>query len=190
MGVDDKVIEQIIEAHGETVDGLKQERDGYKAQAAQAEEQAKQLQAELDKAQADTSGNKDYKELYEHEKSAFSDYKSKVEADKAKAQKETLYRELLRMSGIDPKRHDAILRVTDLEGLEIDDKGALTDADKLSDTIKTEWSDFIVSTATKGATPDTPPMSSNKRSKAEIMGIKDATERQQAIAENIDLFRN
>lgn len=190
FGIDDKIIEQIIDNHGQTVEGLKSEIEGYKNQLAESEELAKQLENDLKKAQADTNGNENYKELYESERAAFGEYKSKVEADRTKAKKETLYRELLRINGIDPKRHDAIIRVTDLEGLELDDNGSLINANALSDSIKSDWSDFVVSTTTAGAKPDTPPTSTNKRSKAEIMGIKDATERQQAIAENIELFKS
>lgn len=186
FGIDEPIIDQIIEAHAETVDALKEERDGFKATA----EQVDTLQAELKKAQADNSGNENYKDLYESEREAFATYRSEIEADRSKAQRENLYRELLRMNGIDPKRHDAILRVTDLAGLELDENGSLINADKLSETIKSDWADFVVSTTTQGAKPDTPPATNSGRTKAEIMGIKDATERQQAIAENIELFRN
>lgn len=186
FGIDEPIIDQIIEAHAETVDALKNERDGYKATA----EQVDTLTAELKKAQADNSGNENYKDLYESEREAFATYRSEIEADRSKAQRENLYRELLRMNGIDPKRHDAILRVTDLAGLELDENGSLVNADKLSETIKSDWADFVVSTMTQGAKPDTPPATNGGRTKAEIMGIKDATERQQAIAENIELFRN
>lgn len=188
FGLDDVIIDQIIEAHGETVEALKMERDGYKAQAEEAEGKAAQLESDLKKAQKDMGGNENYKELYESEREAFAEYKSNVEADRSKAQRETLYRELLRMNGIDPKRHDAIIRVTDLAGLEVDDKGSLVDADKLSDAIKADWSDFAVSTKTQGAIPDKPPTTHGGMTKADIMSIKDATERQQKIAENIELF--
>lgn len=185
FGIDETIIDQIIDAHAETVDALKKERDDYRAVA----EQVDTLKAELKQAQADNSGNENYKDLYESERAAFGEYKAQVESDRNKAQRETLYRELLRMNGIDPKRHDAIMRVTDLSALELDENGALSNANALSDTIKNEWSDFVVSTTTQGAKPDTPPKTSGGRTKADIMGIKDAAERQQAIAENLDLFQ-
>lgn len=184
FGIDEPIIDQIIDAHAETVDALKNERDGYKAAA----EQVDTLKAELKQAQADNSGNENYKDLYESERAAFGEYKAKVESDRNKAQRETLYRELLRMNGIDPKRHDAILRVTDLDALEVDGNGSLMNADTLSETIKADWSDFVVSTTTQGAKPDTPPATNSGMTKDQIMGIKDTVARQQAIAENMDLF--
>lgn len=189
MGLDSNVVESIIEAHAETVDALKNERDVIKAKADETDALVNQLKAELKQAQADTNGNANYKDLYESERDAFATYKAGVEADRSKAQRETLYRELLRVNGIDPKRHDAILRVTDLAGLEVDENGSLLNADKLSESIKSDWADFVVSTNTVGAVPDNPPATRSGMTKAQIFEIKDATARQQAIAENIDLFK-
>lgn len=188
MGVEEKALEQIIEAHGETVTALKNERDGYKAEAESIKAQMDQVKSELATAQANTDGNANYKELYESEREAFATYKADVEADRSKAQRETLYRELLRMNGVDPKRHDAILRVTDLSGLEVDDNGALANANELSETIKSDWADFVVSTTTQGAIPDNPPASHGGKTVAEIMSIKDPIQRQTEIAQNIELF--
>ena len=43
LGIEDEKIEQIIEAHTETVDGLKNERDGFKASADKLAEVQKEL---------------------------------------------------------------------------------------------------------------------------------------------------
>ena len=51
MGIEDEKIDQIIEEHVESIDGLKAERDRYKAGAEEAEGLRKQLEeakAELD----------------------------------------------------------------------------------------------------------------------------------------------
>ena len=51
MGIEDKQIESIIEAHSDTVTALKNERDGYKEKA----ELVPDLQRQLEEAKADTS---------------------------------------------------------------------------------------------------------------------------------------
>ena len=49
LGIDDEKIETIIDAHGETVEALKKERDDYKAEAVKVEEMTKQLNDANDK---------------------------------------------------------------------------------------------------------------------------------------------
>ena len=44
MGIEDEKIEQIIEEHVESIDGLKAERDRYKSGAEEAEGLRKQLE--------------------------------------------------------------------------------------------------------------------------------------------------
>ena len=76
-------------------------------------------------------------------------------------------------------------------GVELDDKGAIKGADKLSEAIKTEWADFIPTTHTEGAPTSTPPVNNGSKptmTKEQIMGIKDPVARQSAIAKNMDLF--
>lgn len=152
MGIEDKQIETIIEAHSETVTALKAERDKAKETAAKVPDLQKQLE-EAQKASADEGG---WEEKYESEHKAFEDFKAQVASEKAEADKAKAYRELLLKANVDPKRIDAIMRVTDLSEVEMED-GKLKDADKLEETAKTEWEAFVVKTKTKGADPENPP---------------------------------
>lgn len=65
MGIEDKQIESIIEAHSDTVTALKNERDGYKEKA----ELVTDLQKQLEAAKADTS-LADMKAKYEESEKA------------------------------------------------------------------------------------------------------------------------
>ena len=56
MGIEDEKIDTIIEAHTETVDALKKERDGYKESA----DKLADVQKELDGLKADLPGKWDY----------------------------------------------------------------------------------------------------------------------------------
>ena len=93
-------------------------------------------------------------------------------------------------AGVSEKRINAVLKVSDVDAIELDDEGKVKEADTLKKSIGEEWADFIVTTETKGATTATPPTGSGKvyKSKDEIMAIKDAKERQTAIAENHEMF--
>ena len=50
-----------------------------------------------------------------------------------------------------------MLKVSDIDSVEIGEDGKIKDADKLQENIKSEWADFIVSQGTKGAETATPP---------------------------------
>lgn len=152
MGIEEGQIETIIEAHTETVNGLKAERDKYKEQA----EKVPDLQEQLEAANEALSESEDWKAKYEGEKKALRDFQAKVDGEKAAAAKAKAYRDMLRAANIDPKRIDAIMRVTDLSKVEMED-GKLKDGDKLSETAKAEWADFVVKTRTDPSDPATPP---------------------------------
>ena len=185
LGIEDEnVQDQIITAHRETVDPLKEERDALKVDAEKLEGVQKELDAIKDNGEKDP-----YKVKYEALKEDFETYKNDVEAKATKAQKEKAMRGLLKDIGVSEKRIDAVLKVTDLEGVQLDENG-LKDAEKIKEEMKTEWADFIVSERTTGVQTETPPAKTtgSYSSKAEIMAIKDRGERRKAIAENPSLF--
>lgn len=157
MGIEDEKIDQIIEAHTETVDGLKAERDENKS----AKEQADTLTAQVEslKKQLEASGNKGddgAAEKYAELEKEFEAYKSQIEGEKAHALKAKLYGDLLEANGIDPKRRNKIVQVTDVDALAVED-GKLVDAEKLGEDAKAEWSEFILKQKTSGAEVATPP---------------------------------
>lgn len=152
MGIEDKAIESIIEAHSETVNGLKADRDKYKEQA----QRVPDLQKQLEEAKSAAGSESDWEQKYNDEHQAFEDFKAQVETEKAEADKAQAYRGMLMAAGIDPKRIDAIMRVTDLSQVEIED-GKLKDTEKLQESAKQEWADFVVKSNTQGSNPATPP---------------------------------
>ena len=153
LGIEDDKIEEIIGAHLETVNPLKDERDNLKEQA----DKAAELQKQVDALTKQSGSSEDLAKKYEDEHAAFEAYKAEVEKGKAETAKKSAYRKLLEASGIDPKRIDAVMRVSDVSTIEVGEDGNIVDADKLTEQIKTDWSDFVVSTGTVGQRVDTPP---------------------------------
>lgn len=191
MGIEDDKIDQIIEAHTETVDGLKADLSKYRADA----EALPDIQKQLEKAQADLeAGKKDsWKIKYDAIKEEFDGYKNEQIKKETRAAKEKAYRDLLKQAGVSEKRLESVLRVSDVDGVELDDKGGVKDADKLAESIKNEWADFIVTTETRGANTANPPANNpiGSMTKADIYKKDDhgryvlsAAERQQALIEN------
>ena len=150
MGIEDEKIEQILDAHTETVDALKGQRDQYKADA----EKLPEVQRQLDELRGVGDGG--YEEKYNAEHKAFEDYKAQVAAEKTAAEKTALYRQLLVKNGVDEKLLDSILRVTDMSKMVVKD-GKLEGEEDLSESIKSEWGGFISGKKTKGAEVDNPP---------------------------------
>lgn len=189
LGIDEAKVDEIITAHTEVTDALKAERDKFKADAGKYAA----TQAELDgiKAQAAKDGGKNpYQVKYDALKEEFDAYKKDTETKATKAKKEAAYRKLLKDAGVTEKRLDAVLRVSDFDGIEFDGDGKIKDADKLTESIKKEWADFIPQTSQQGAPAQNPPSTTTGKTmtKDEIMKITDTAARQKAIAENHELF--
>jgi hypothetical protein len=159
MGIEDEKIDQIIEEHAETVNALKQQRDQYKVDA----EKLPGVQKELDelKDAAEKDGENPYKAKYEDLQQQFDDYKADVIAKETKARKTAAYRKLLQDSKISEKRLDAILKLSPVDDIELDDKGEIKDAENIKKSIEKEWSDFIVTEETHGAGVQNPPAGGN-----------------------------
>lgn len=200
MGLEADKIEQIIEAHTETVSGLKQQIADLGDDLAKAKvsgtadsERLKDVQKELDTLKAQVAADaksregKDYDAL----KKEFDDYKADIQAKAEKSAKEKAFRDLLSDMKVSDKGVSLILKYQGVNGIELDEEGKLKDAPALRKAVKEDWSDYISTVETKGADTKTPPGSDSgagKMTKADIMKIKDTSERQKAIAENPELF--
>ena len=186
MNIEEEKIDQIIEAHTETVDGFKEKLNDYKEKA----EKYDGVKKELDELK---DGGDDWQKKYEKEHSDFEAYKNDVTAKETKRTKEHAVREFLKGVGVSEKRLDAVLKVTNLDDFELDKDGKIKDADKHTETVKTEWADFIETTSTQGANTATPPANNGgtKMTKADIYKKDDkgryvlsTEERQKALIEN------
>ena len=179
MGLTEEQIDSVIDAHTETVDGLKEQIKTYKADA----DTLKDVQKELD----DLKNGKDWKAEYDKLDKSFKDYKAEVAGKETLEAKQAAYRKLLTAENIPVKFHDRIIKMTDFDAVEMDGD-AIKDEAQQRGNIKTEWGEYVSTTETKGDKPDNPPAGTNKMTKAEIMAIKDTAVRQKAIAENLSLF--
>lgn len=181
MGLSKEQIDAIMEEHVSTVDALKADRDQYKAEAAKLPEVQKQLD--------DLKGGEDFKAKYDEEHRAFEEFRAETARKADEAKVKAAYRDLLTNCKISDKRLDAICKVTDFSSMKLDKNGYLENADKLTETIRSEWGEFITQTREKGAAVETPPERGNaSMTKADILAIKDTSVRQKAIAENHQLF--
>lgn len=181
MGIEDEKIDQIIDAHTETVDGLK----AYKADAEKLADVEKELEA------LKAKGDGGLKQKYDDLKAEYEKYKAEVENAKALEAKKTAYKELIKDAGLSEKGAEKALKYAEWDKIEVED-GKIKDSKEHMKALKEEWAEYVVKENTEGASVTNPPAnngSSKYSSKADIMKIKDTAERQKAIAENIDLFK-
>jgi hypothetical protein len=185
LGIEAEKIDEIIDAHVETVNGLKDDIAKYKEDA----EKLPGVQKELEdlKKQVGDNGDKDpYKVKYEALKEDFDTYKKTVETEKSNNSKMAAYKALLKEVGISEKRIDAVARLVELDKIKIDKDGKIEGSDELKKSLTEEWSDFIVKDGKEGAGTSTPPENNGGgKTKEEIMKIKDTQERQKAWGEFI-----
>lgn len=158
MGLSEEVIDTIIEAHAETVDGLKEDINKYKSNA----EKLPGVQKELDDLKA--AGDGGYKEKYEKEHEAFEDFKKAQTEKETRQAKVNAYTAFLKSVGVSEKRIPSIIKVTDLNAVELEGD-AVKDADKLTESVKAEWADFIETSNTNGANTNTPPANNQNNGK-------------------------
>jgi hypothetical protein len=184
MNLTEEQVSAIIDAHTETVDGLKEQLKQFKTDA----EKLPEVQRELDKAQKALEKSGDAAKIQKD----FDDYKAQVEADKAKSAKEAALRKVAKDAGLTDAGIAKAVKYTDYSTIELTDKGEIKDAKSLIKSLKEEWPEHINKTTQKGADTTTPPTNQGNNgkysSKDEIMKIKDPVQRQKAIGENIALF--
>ena len=184
LGIEADKIDEIINAHAETVDALKEERDEYKKKAEQYEAEHDKVTKLEEKVKDLQDSNKDsYKVKYEAMKEEFAEYKKGIENEKTHTQKADAFKNVLKEIGVSEKRMDAIMKISDIDGIKFDKEGHIEGIDELKQSLTNEWADFIEKTSTQGAGSATPPAStggSTVKTKEEILKIKDTTERQAA----------
>ena len=194
MGLTDEQIESVIEMHSETVNDLK---DQITAATANKEDfdklkaENENLKTQLSESKQAAADAEKYKKDYESVKNELDTFKSDVETRAAKAEADKAFTKWLTDNGYTDKGANKIVKYGGFTP-EFNKDGTIKNADKLGESIAAEWSEYKVTDRTEGAKTETPPKTGGKvkMTKAEIIAIKDASERQQAIKDNLDVFES
>lgn len=149
MDIPAEKVDEIIAAHVETTSALKEQIEGVTATAADLAKANAKI-AELQKA-VDDANAAGWEKKYNETKAEFDTYKSDIEKKAVRGAKESAYKQLLVDAGISEKRIGSIMKLSDIDGVSLDKEGKIKDAEKLTESIKSEWADFIVTEGTKGA---------------------------------------
>ena len=180
MGLTDEQVDTIIEAHTDTVDGLKADVSKYKADAEKLPSVQKQLD---DLKEADDGG---YQEKYEKEHKAFEDFKANVTA------KEKAVRAYFESKNITGANLDLAMRGCgeEMAALELDGE-KIKDTKNLDALVNGTYKGLVSTTQTHGANPANPPANTGGAKTREDIYKKDdkgryvmsTAERQKALAD-------
>lgn len=189
MGLTEEQVATIIEAHTDTVDGLKDLIATYKADA----EKLPDIQKELDDLKKEGADG-GYKAKYEKEHKDFQDYKAGIEAKESAAAKEKAARAYFQGKGIPAESMALVIRgaKAEIDGLELDGE-KIKDSKALDDLLNGDYKGLIGKTTTKGTETQTPPDTTDGvKSRAEIYKKDDkgryllsTAERQAALAQSL-----
>lgn len=190
MGLTDEQVDTIIEAHTDTVDGLKDQIATYKDDA----EKLPGVQKELDDLKKE-GGDGGFKAKYEKEKKDFQDYKAGIEAKESAAAKEKAARAYFQGKGIPAESMALVIRgaKAEIDGLTLDGE-TIKDTAALDGLLSGDYKGLIGKTTTKGTETQTPPSTTGgATSRAEIYKKDDkgrymlsTAERQAAIAASLE----
>lgn len=158
------------------------EKERYKAKLTEIDSLKEQQQTAEDNA---TTAEK-WKDKYSDLKKEFESYKSDQKAKEVLTAKQKAYTDILKDAGItSDKAISKVLKYTDFKAIELDEEGKVKDANDQMKAVKEEWPELISKTTTSGADVSHPPANGGipRKTKEEIMQIKDTAERQKALRE-------
>ena len=191
MGLTDEQVDTIIEAHTDTVDGLKADVSKYKTDA----EKLSDVQKELDGLKA--KGDDGWKEKHDKLKAEFDNYKNDVEAKETHNKKVEAYKAILKDANLSEKGIEKAIKYAEWDKIELGEDGKLKGANDHIKAAREEWAEYVTTTTTTGAKTSTPPANNGgaKLTKADIYARDEhgryklsTAERQKALAENPELM--
>lgn len=156
LGLNEEQVSSVIEAHVETVDGVKKERDTYKSKAESVETLTRERDEYKQKAEKVGDSAKIQAE--------FDAYKASVQKKELNGKKAKALDALFKDAGVarDAFR-SSMLRAWDLDSVELDEQGAIKDMDGIKATVTKDYADFIATNKDNPLPKNDPPAGGTQR---------------------------
>lgn len=146
-------INAIVTAINKAVGNEFVSKERYKAKLSEIDTLKEQVQTAEDNA---TTAEK-WKEKHDTLKAEFDKYKNEVTAKETKAEKRNAYQDILKAANLPEKWFERVMRGVDFDGLELDEKGGIKNAEEIKSKVAEEWADVIGTTGKSGAETGNPP---------------------------------
>lgn len=192
LGVEKEVAEKIFAERSKEIEADKAKREKLETELKESKESLDNLSKEFEDLKANNASAEEYKSKYEAVIAENEAKAKQAEADRILAEKtENINKRFEAVVGEKTFSHNAI-KADYLkkfgEAIELEDNKSLSDEQIFHNLTKDDATAFTGVTAVKlqGGTP----LGNGTKytSKADIMAIKDRTERRNAIAQNLELF--
>jgi hypothetical protein len=180
------VITSLCELHTSSADGASESVRSLQQRLADAERERDEYKARVPMDGAETVD----KAVYDKLNGEFEAYKKDVEAKETRAAKERAYRAILADAGLTDKGIEKAVKYADWDSMD-QDGDSLKNPKELIKAAKEEWAEYVSTTVVRGANTATPPANNGgvtKKTKEEILAIKDPALRQAEIAKNPEAF--
>lgn len=185
------VLGQICDLHTSSNEDLTENVKTLRADLEKAERERDEFKAKAPKDGVETVTKEEYDRL----KAEYDDYKGDIQAKATKTAKEHAFREVLKAQNVANDWIDTIVQASsaDIDGVELDKDGKISNTDKIAEGVKTKWAKCIETTTVKGAKFENPPKTggNSKMTKADIYKkdengryVLSTEERQKALVEN------
>ena len=186
FGLEESVIDSIIEAHVETLEPIKKERDEAKQTAASTDavikerDELKQKLENLEKTSGDAA----------KVQAEFDAYKKQVEGEKTNASKTAAAKAVLKKAGVQREEFlELLMGKIDFDKVELDGEDIKNADEVIVKPLKTSYEGCFGSVQPTGTPKVNPPTGgASGVTKADIAKMTDRDERRKAIAENMNLF--
>jgi len=155
MEIPEEKIGEIMNAHLAVVNEIKEERDQLKADSAKLAKIEKELETAKEEVEKFKSG--DWENKYNSLKGEYDTFKTDTETKAVKAAKEAAYKQMLIDAGVSEKRIATVLKVSDVDAIELDGDGKIKGIEQLTESVQKEWADFIPTVKEEGAATPKPP---------------------------------
>lgn len=183
MNLTEEQINAIIEEHTTAKENLKSQIKDLENKYSDYDE----IKNNYEKLSANVKKD-NWQEKYNSVTQEFENFKQEIEKEHITENKKEQYRDLLLSNGVSEKQISSILEVTKFDEIGLDENGKLADVESLNNNIQSKWDGFIVKTHVSGVNSENPPSNNSSTTKEDIMKIKDPVQRQQEIANHLELF--
>ena len=187
LGLEEAAIDTIIDAHTETTDALKKQRDDAIAEAGTVEAITKERDQLKQQVETLTKQGGDAAKI----QADFDAFKQQIADEKAAAQTDADVLALLKEAGIQRESFQQLASKSfDRSKIKRNEDGSISNRQELLDGIKTDFADCIATQQQQGTPPNNPPTGGGGtgKTKEQIIAIKDPAIRQAEMAKNLSLF--
>lgn len=155
LGLTEEQVNSIVEAHTETISGLKDELKTVREKV----DRLGEVEKELNDLKTANAGKPNFEELYNADHTALENLRSEITAKEARAAKEAAIGAFFEKNNIVGKQKKIAMMAIkgDIDGYEVDEAGNLKDTKPLETLIKEDFAGLVSTQRTEGANTAEPP---------------------------------